>query len=71
MLLLTDEASTATPAPLRKKASRRLAVVKAIASGRRGRPARQFTIKHSAKNAKKLTIADADGNVMGEVARCK
>ncbi|MDX8479414.1 hypothetical protein RFN28_13120 [Mesorhizobium sp. VK24D] len=31
----------------------------------------QFTIKRSAKNAKKLVIAGEDGNVMGEVSRCK
>ncbi|OHV90710.1 hypothetical protein [Mesorhizobium sp. ORS 3428] len=31
----------------------------------------EFTIKRSAKNAKKLVIAGADGNVMGEVSRCK
>ena len=30
-----------------------------------------FTIKHSAKNAKKLVIADEDGTVYGEVSLCR
>jgi hypothetical protein len=41
------------------------------AEGEEGQEPTKFTIKRSAKNAKKLTIADEDGNVMGEVARCK
>ena len=41
------------------------------AEGEEGSEPTKFTIKRSARNAKKLTIADEDGNVMGEVARCK
>jgi hypothetical protein len=41
------------------------------AEGEEGSEPTKFTIKRSAKNAKKLTITDEDGNVMGEVARCK
>ncbi|TPK64675.1 hypothetical protein FJ546_12085 [Mesorhizobium sp. B2-4-19] len=37
----------------------------------KGQEPTNFTIKRSVKNTKKLTIADADGNVMGEVSRCK
>ncbi|MBZ9748760.1 hypothetical protein LB516_26350 [Mesorhizobium sp. CO1-1-7] len=41
------------------------------AEGEEGKSPATFTIKHSAKNAKKLVIADEDGSVMGEVARCR
>lgn len=41
------------------------------AEGEDGKSPIQFTIKRSPKNAKKLVIADEDGNVMGEVSRCR
>ncbi|TJV38664.1 MAG: hypothetical protein E5Y02_28695 [Mesorhizobium sp.] len=41
------------------------------AEGEEGQEPTKFTIKRSANNPKKLTVADEDGNVMGEVARCK
>ncbi|RAZ90710.1 hypothetical protein DPM33_10350 [Mesorhizobium hawassense] len=44
---------------------------KCEAEGEDGQAPAKFTIKRSAKNAKKLVVADGDGNVMGEVARCK
>ncbi|MGT2466891.1 hypothetical protein ACVOMV_21025 [Mesorhizobium atlanticum] len=44
---------------------------KCEAEGEEGQAPTKFAIKRSAKNAKKLVVADEDGNLMGEVARCK
>jgi len=41
------------------------------AEGEDGQSPTEFTVKRSPKNAKKLVITDADGNVMGEVSRCR
>ena len=77
MLLLTNEAfvtvaSACTFTEKKAQADGSL-VVKAQcqAEGEEGESPAQFTIKRSAKNAKKLVIADVDGNVMGEVSRCR
>ncbi|TGQ69759.1 hypothetical protein EN829_013740 [Mesorhizobium sp. M00.F.Ca.ET.186.01.1.1] len=77
MLLLTSEefitvASACTFTEKQAQADGSL-IVKAQcqAEGEDGETAAQFTIKRSAKNAKKLSIVDEDGNVMGEVSRCK
>ncbi|MBZ9657848.1 hypothetical protein LB523_02250 [Mesorhizobium sp. ESP-6-4] len=76
MLLLTDKelitaASACTFSDRQAQADGSLVVTaKCEAEGEEGQPTR-FTIKRSAKNAKKLVVADEDGNVMGEVARCK
>ena len=77
MLLLTDEAlvtaaSACTFTDKQAQADGSLVVTATCeAEGEEGSEPTKFTIKRSAKNAKKLTIADEDGNVMGEVARCK
>ncbi|MER8429830.1 hypothetical protein [Mesorhizobium caraganae] len=77
MLLLTDEtlvtaASACTFTDKQAQADGSLVVTATCeAEGEEGSKPTKFTIKRSAKNAKKLTIADEDGNVMGEVARCK
>ncbi len=77
MLLLTDEAlitaaSACTFTDKQAQADGSLVVTATCeAEGEDGQEPTKFTIKRSAKNAKKLTIADEDGNVMGEVARCK
>ncbi|MBM2712566.1 hypothetical protein JQK88_15140 [Mesorhizobium caraganae] len=77
MLLLTDEAlvtaaSACTFTEKQAQADGSLVVTATCeAEGEEGQEPTKFTIKHSAKNAKKLTIVDEDGNVMGEVARCK
>ena len=77
MLLLTDEelvtaASACTFTDKQAQADGPLVVTATCeAEGEEGQEPTKFTIKRSAKNAKKLTIADEDGNVMGEVARCK
>ncbi len=77
MLLLTSEAfvtvaSACTFTEKKVQADGSL-VVKAScqAEGEEGETPGQFTIRKSAKNAKRLVIADEDGNVMGEVSRCK
>lgn len=77
MLLLTDEAfitvaSACTFTEKKAQADGSL-VVKAQceAEGEEGQSPAQFTIKRSAKNAKKLVIADEDGTVYGEVSRCR
>ena len=77
MLLVTDKelitaASACTFSDKQAQADGSL-VVTAIceAEGEEGQAPAKFTIKRSAKNAKKLVVADEDGNVMGEVARCK
>ncbi|WP_192258501.1 hypothetical protein [Mesorhizobium caraganae] len=77
MLLLTDEAlvtaaSACTFTDKRAQADGSLVVTATCeAEGEEGSEPTKFTIKRSAKNAKRLAIADEDGNVMGEVARCK
>ncbi|MGX5847552.1 hypothetical protein ACWGTO_10815 [Mesorhizobium sp. PL10] len=77
MLLLTDEAlvtaaSACTFTQKQAQADGSLVVMATCeAEGEEGSEPTKFTIKRSAKNAKKLTITDEDGNVMGEVARCK
>ena len=77
MLLLTDKelitaASACTFTEKQAQADGSLVVTATCeAEGEEGSEPTKFTIKRSAKNAKKLTIADEDGNVMGEVSRCK
>lgn len=77
MLLLTDKelitaASACTFSDKQPQADGSLVVTaKCEAEGEEGQAPTKFTIKRSAKNAKKLVVADEDGNVMGEVARCK
>lgn len=77
MLLLTDEAlvtaaSACTFTQKQAQADGSLVVTATCeAEGEEGSEPTKFTIKRSAKNAKRLTIADEDGNVMGEVALCK
>jgi hypothetical protein len=77
MLLLTDDAlvtaaSACTFTDKQAQADGSLVVTATCeAEGEEGSEPTKFTIKRSAKNTKNLTIADEDGNVMGEVARCK
>ena len=77
MLLLTDKelitaASACTFSDKQVQADGSLiATAKCEAEGEEGQSPVKFTIKRSAKNAKKLVVADEDGNVMGEVSRCK
>lgn len=77
MLLLTDKelitaASACTFSDKQTQADGSLAVTaKCEAEGEEGQAPAKFIIKRSVKNAKKLIVADEDGNVMGEVARCK
>ncbi|CDX59596.1 conserved exported hypothetical protein [Mesorhizobium plurifarium] len=77
MLLLTDKelitaASACTFSDKQAQADGSLVVTaKCEAEGEEGQAPAKFTIKRSAKNAKKLVVSDEDGNVMGEVARCK
>ncbi|TPN78409.1 hypothetical protein FJ987_17555 [Mesorhizobium sp. CU2] len=77
MLLLTDKelvtaASACTFSDKQAQADGSLVVTaKCEAEGEDGQAPTKFTIKRSAKNAKKLVVADEDGNVMGEVSRCK
>ena len=77
MLLLTDKelitaASACTFTESQAQADGSLVVTATCeAEGEDGQEPTKFTIKRSAKNAKRLTIADEDGNVMGEVSRCK
>ncbi|CDX29729.1 conserved exported hypothetical protein [Mesorhizobium sp. SOD10] len=77
MLLLTDKelitaASACTFDDKQVQADGSLVVTaKCEAEGEEGHAPAKFTIKRSAKNAKKLVVADEGGNVMGEVARCK
>ncbi|PBB17609.1 hypothetical protein [Mesorhizobium sp. WSM4313] len=77
MLLLTDKelitaGSACTFSDKQTQADGSLVVTaKCEAEGEEGQAPVKFTIKRSAKNAKKLVLADEDGNVMGEVARCK
>ena len=77
MLLVTDKelitaASACTFSDKQAQADGSLVVTaKCEAEGEEGQAPTKFTIKRSAKNAKKLVVADEDGNVMGEVSRCK
>ena len=77
MLLLTSEAfvTVASACTFTDKQSQvdgsLLVKAQCEAEGEEGKSPTQFTIKRSAKNAKKLAIVDQDGNVMGEVSRCK
>ncbi|MBZ9986276.1 hypothetical protein LB572_04110 [Mesorhizobium sp. BH1-1-5] len=77
MLLLTDKelitaASACTFSERQAQADGSLVVTaKCEAEGEEGQAPTKFTIKRSAKNVKKLVVADGDGNVMGEVSRCK
>ena len=77
MLLLTDKelitaASACTFGEKKAQADGSLLVkAECEAEGEEGKTPTQFTIKRGVKNAKKLAIVDQDGNVMGEVSRCK
>ncbi|MDX8491349.1 hypothetical protein RFN29_07130 [Mesorhizobium sp. VK22B] len=77
MLLLTDEAfvtvaSACTFTDKKPQADGSLLVTaQCEAEGEEGQTPAKFVIKRSAKNPKKLVIADEDGNAMGEVSRCK
>lgn len=77
MLLLTDKelitaASACTFSDKQAQADGSLVVTaKCEAEGEEGQAPIKFTVKRSKKNAKKLVVTDADGNVMGEVSRCK
>ncbi|RWE39858.1 MAG: hypothetical protein EOS78_09860 [Mesorhizobium sp.] len=77
MLLLTDKelvtaASACTFTETKAQADGSLTVkAECEAEGEDGKSLATFTIKRSAKNAKKLSVVDEDGNVMGEVSRCK
>jgi len=77
MLLLTDTnlitaASACTFTGKQAKPDGLLAIkAQCDAEGEDGQSPTEFTVKRSPKNAKKLVITDADGNVMGEVARCR
>ena len=77
MLLLTNEAfvtvaSACTFTEKKAQADGSLMVkAQCEAEGEEGQSPAQFTIKRSAKNAKKLVIADEDGTVYGEVSRCR
>ncbi|MFA6154448.1 hypothetical protein [Mesorhizobium sp.] len=77
MLLLTDKelitaASACTFSDKQAQADGSLVVTATCeAEGEEGQEPTKFTIKRSAKNAKKLVVTDEDGNVMGEVSRCK
>ena len=77
MLLLTDTdlvtaASACTFTDKQAKPDGSL-IIKAQceAEGKDGQSPTEFTVKRSPKNAKKLVITDADGNVMGAVSRCQ
>ncbi|WP_245435806.1 hypothetical protein [Mesorhizobium tamadayense] len=77
MLLLTSEAfvtvaSACTFTDKKPQADGSLLVkAQCEAEGEEGQSPAQFTIKRSAKSPKKLVIADEDGTVYGEVARCR
>ncbi|TIT45870.1 MAG: hypothetical protein E5W75_22520 [Mesorhizobium sp.] len=77
MLLLTDKelitaASACTFTETKAQADGSLTIkAECEAEGEDGKSPATFTIKHSAKNSKKLSVVDEDGNVMGEVSRCK
>lgn len=77
MLLLTAKeyitaASACTFTEKKAQADGSLVVKSMCATeGEEGQSPIQLTIKRSPKNAKKLVIADEDGNVMGEVSQCR
>jgi len=77
MLLLTDTdlitaASACTFSDKQAKPDGSLTIkAQCEAEGEDGQSPTEFTVKRSPKNAKKLVITDADGNVMGEVSRCR
>jgi hypothetical protein len=77
MLLLTDTdlisvASACTFTDKQAKSDGSLTIkAQCEAEGEDGQSPAEFTVKHSPKNAKKLVITDEDGNVMGEVSRCR
>ena len=77
MLLVTDKelitaASACTFTNKKAQADGSLVLkAKCQAEGEDGQPATQFIIKESSKNAGKLVVVDEDGNVMGEVSRCR
>ncbi|MGX5801016.1 hypothetical protein ACWGS9_07190 [Bradyrhizobium sp. Arg314] len=77
MVLLTDKelitaASACTFSDSQTQADGSLVVTaKCEAEGEEGQSPTKFTLKRSAKNAKKLVIADEDGTVYGEVSRCR
>ncbi|UCI09827.1 hypothetical protein [Mesorhizobium sp. B1-1-8] len=77
MLLLTSEAfvtvaSACTFTDKKEQADGSLTVnAECEAEGEDGKSPATFTVKHSARNAKKLVIADEDGTVYGEVSRCR
>ncbi|MBZ9741625.1 MULTISPECIES: hypothetical protein [unclassified Mesorhizobium] len=77
MLLLTDKelitaASACTFTETKAEADGSLTIkAECEAEGEDGKSPATFTIKRSARNAKKLSVVDEDGNVMGEVSRCK
>ncbi|WP_181176386.1 hypothetical protein [Mesorhizobium sp. B2-3-5] len=77
MLLLTSEAfvtvaSACTLTEKKAQADGSLTVkADCEAEGEEGKSPATFTIKHSAKNAGKLVIADEEGTVYGEVTRCR
>ncbi|MBZ9994494.1 hypothetical protein [Mesorhizobium sp. BH1-1-4] len=77
MLLLTDKelitaASACTFTETKAQANGSLTIkAECEAEGEDGKSPATFTIKRSARNAKKLSVVDEDGNVMGEVSRCK
>ncbi|UVK46144.1 hypothetical protein BPNPMPFG_001756 [Mesorhizobium sp. AR07] len=77
MLLLTDKdlvtaASACTFTDKQAKPDGSLTIkAQCETEGEEGKSPAEFTVKPNPKNAKKLMIADADGNVMGEVSRCR
>jgi hypothetical protein len=77
MLLLTDKefvtvASACTFTDKQPQADGSLlAKARCEAEGEEGQSPAQFIIKRSARNAKRLVVADEDGNVMGELSRCR
>ena len=77
MLLLTDKefvtvASACTFTDKQPQADGSLlAKAQCEAEGEEGQSPAQFIIKRSARNAKRLVVADEDGNVMGELSRCR
>ncbi|TSE12554.1 hypothetical protein C1D09_008625 [Mesorhizobium intechi] len=77
MLLLTDKelitaGSACTFSETKAGADGSLTIkAECEAEGEDGKSPATFTVKRSAKNAKKLSVVDEDGNVMGEVSRCR
>jgi hypothetical protein len=77
MLLLTDTdlvtaASACTFTDKQAQADGSLTMkAECEAEGEEGKSPVTFTVRRSAKNAKKLVITDEDGTVYGEVSRCR